>query len=157
IIGMSDDEKLQLKMFPAVKDIQPAPLQEWDKGIYLFPYEADNGWTVDDYGPIWIPKKGATITLNPENLRRYERCIVTYEGNKFEQKDGQYFINGKPTTTYTFKMDYYWMMGDNRHNSLDSRYWGFVPEDHIVGKASLIWFSYGTNGIRWSRIFQRIR
>ena len=157
IIGMSDDEKLQLKMFPSVKDIQPGPLQDYDKGIYLFPYEADNGWTVDDYGPMWIPKKGATISLNPENLRRYQRCIVTYEGNKFEQKDGQYLFNGKPSTTYTFKMDYYWMMGDNRHNSLDSRYWGFVPEDHIVGRASLIWFSYGSNGIRWSRIFQKIK
>ena len=157
VIGMSDDEKLQLKMFPGVKDIQPAPLEDNEKGIYLFPYEADDGWTVDDYGPMWIPKKGATITLNPENLRRYQRCIITYEGNKFEQKGGQYFINGKPATTYTFKMDYYWMMGDNRHNSLDSRYWGFVPEDHIVGKASLIWFSNGTNGIRWSRIFKDIK
>ena len=138
IIGMSDDEKLQLKMFSSVKDIQPAPLQYYDKGIYLFPYEADNGWTSDDYGPMWIPKKGATISLNPENIRRYKRCIVTYEGNKFEENNGQYLINGKPATTYTFKMDYYWMMGDNRHNSLDSRYWGIIPEDHIVSSASLL-------------------
>jgi len=157
IITMDDDEKLQLKMFPAVKDIQPAPLDVSEKGIYLFPYEANNGWTANDYGPMWIPKKGATIPLNPENMMRYQRCIITYEGNKLEQKEGQYFINDKPATTYTFKMDYYWMMGDNRDNSLDSRYWGFVPEDHIVGKASLIWFSYGTNGIRWSRIFKKIR
>ena len=157
IISMSDDDKLQIKMFPSVKNIEPAPLQYYDKGIYLFPYEADNGWTSDDYGPMWIPKKGATISLNPENIRRYMRCIVTYEGNKFEENNGQYFINGKPASCYTFKMDYYWMMGDNRHNSLDSRYWGFVPEDHIVGKASLIWFSYGINGIRWSRIFQDIK
>ncbi len=155
IIGMDDAEKLQLKMLPGIKDIQPQPLADWDKGTYLFPYE-NNGWTVDNYGPIWIPKKGATIQLNPENVKRYQRCIDTYEGNKFEEKDGQYFINGKPATSYTFKMNYYWMMGDNRHNSLDSRYWGFVPEDHIVGKASLIWFSYGNNGIRWSRIFKTI-
>lgn len=157
IIGMDDDEKVQLKMFPNVKNIEPQPLSPQDKSPYVFPYEAGNGWTVDDYGPVWIPKKGATITLNPENLQRYHRCIDTYEGNKLETRNGQYFINGKPSTTYTFKMDYYWMMGDNRHNSLDSRYWGFVPEDHVVGKASLIWFSYGDDGIRWSRIFSRIR
>jgi signal peptidase I len=157
IIGLSDDDKLQLKMFPSVKDIQPASLQYYDKGVYLFPYEADNGWTSDDYGPMWIPKKSVTISLTPENIRRYKRCIVTYEGNKFEDNNGRYLINGKPATTYTFKMDYYWMMGDNRHNSLDSRYWGFVPEDHIVGRASLIWFSYGIDGIRWSRIFKGIK
>ena len=157
IIGMSDAEKLQLKMFPAVKDIQPVPLNNDEKGIYLFPYEAGDGWTADDYGPMWIPKKGVAIPLNPENMRRYQRCIVTYEGNKFEEKNGQYFINDKPATSYTFKMDYYWMMGDNRGNSLDSRYWGFVPEDHVVGKASFIWFSHGINGIRWSRIFQKIK
>lgn len=156
-IGMSDGEKAELKMFPSVKDIAPATLAYYDKSPYLFPYEADNGWTVDDYGPIWIPKKGVPIQLNPENIRRYKRCIETYEGNKFEEKNGRYFINDKPATSYTFKMNYYWMMGDNRHNSLDSRYWGFVPEDHIVGKASLIWFSYGSKGIRWNRIFKKIK
>ncbi|HEU5051686.1 MAG TPA: signal peptidase I [Hanamia sp.] len=156
IIGMSDAEKLQLKMLPQVKNIQPQPLLDYDKGDFLFPYD-QNTWTVDDYGPIWIPKKGATIQLTPENVQIYHRCIDTYEGNKFEVKDGKYYINGQPATTYTFKMDYYWMMGDNRHNSLDSRYWGFVPEDHVVGKASLIWFSYGQRGIRWNRIFRVIR
>ncbi len=156
IITMDDAEKLQLKMLPGVKDIQLQPLDDGEKGAFLFPNE-NNDWTVDDYGPIWIPKKEATIQLNPENVKRYRRCIVTYEGNKFEEKDGKYFINGQLATTYTFKMNYYWMMGDNRHSSLDSRYWGFVPEDHIVGKASLIWFSYGNNGIRWSRIFTTIK
>jgi signal peptidase I len=156
IIGMSDPEKATLKMIPSVKDIQPEAMKDYDKAPFVFPYE-NNNWSVDDYGPIWIPKKGATISLNPENIRRYHRCIDTYERNKFEEKNGQYFINGKPETTYTFKMNYYWMMGDNRHNSLDSRYWGFVPEDHIVGKASLIWFSYGDKGIRWNRIFQSIK
>jgi signal peptidase I len=156
IIGMSDDEKLQLKLLPLVKNIQLQPLVASEKGVFLFPNESNN-WTVDDYGPMWIPKKGATIELNPENVRRYHRCIDTYEGNKFEEKNGQYFINGKSATSYTFKMDYYWMMGDNRHNSLDSRYWGFVPEDHIVGKASFIWFSHGDDGIRWKRIFQKIK
>ncbi len=155
-IGLSDAEVLQLKMLPNVKSIQPSPLSDYDKSPFLFPFVANNGWTVDDYGPVWIPKKGASITLNADNITRYKRCIVTYEGNKFEEKNGQYFINDQPATTYTFKLNYYWMMGDNRHNSLDSRFWGFVPEDHIVGKASLIWFSYD-NGPRWNRIFQKIK
>ena len=155
-ISMSDEEKVQLKMMPGVKDIQPAPLNEYDKSPILFPFVASYNWSVDDYGPIWIPKKGATIQLTPDNVVRYKRCIATYEENKFEERNGQYFINDKPATTYTFKMNYYWMMGDNRHNSLDSRFWGFVPEDHVVGKASLIWFSYD-KGPRWSRLFQKIQ
>jgi len=123
----------------------------------LFPYyEANTSWTVDNYGPIMVPKKGSTIQLNPDNLVRYQRCIETYEGNKFEVRGSQYFINDQPATTYTFKMDYFWMMGDNRHSSLDSRYWGFVPEDHVVGKASLIWFSW-EGGPRWKRLFNSIK
>ncbi len=106
--------------------------------------------------PFGFLKKELAIQLTPDNITRYKRCIVTYEGNKLEEKNGQYFINDQPATSYTFKMNYYWMMGDNRHNSLDSRFWGFVPEDHVVGKASLIWFSYD-NGPRWSRIFQKIK
>jgi signal peptidase I len=125
----------------------------------LFPYYNDStgrNWSADNYGPLWIPKKNASIPLTTDNLIRYRRCIEVYEGNKFEAKAGKYFINGKETTSYTFKMDYYWLMGDNRHNSLDSRYWGFVPEDHVVGKASLIWFSY-ENGPRWKRLFRWIK
>lgn len=125
----------------------------------LFPYFTDStgkDWTADNYGPLWIPKKGASIPLTPDNLMRYQRCIEVYEGNKFENRGGKYFINDKEATSYTFKMDYYWLMGDNRHNSLDSRYWGFVPEDHVVGKASLIWFSY-ENGPRWNRLFRWIK
>ena len=123
----------------------------------LFPYyEANNTWTVDNYGPVTIPKKGTSIPLTPDNLVRYQRCIETYEGNKFENKGGQIYINDKPETSYTFKMNYFWMMGDNRHNSLDSRYWGFVPEDHVVGKASLIWFSW-EGGPRWKRLFNAIK
>ena len=125
----------------------------------LFPYYSDSAgktWSGDNYGPLWIPKKNANIKLTPDNLIRYQRCIEVYEGNKFENRNGKYFINGKETDNYTFKMDYFWMMGDNRHNSLDSRYWGFVPEDHEVGKASLIWFSW-ENGPRWKRMFRWIK
>ncbi len=123
----------------------------------LFPYyNADSKWSVDNYGPIMIPGKGTTIELTADNLVRYQRCIEVYEGNQFENRNGIYFINGKPANTYTFKMNYFWMMGDNRHNSLDSRYWGFVPEDHIVGKASMIWFSW-EGGPRWKRLFNLIR
>lgn len=113
-------------------------------------------WTIDNFGPLWVPKKGATIKLTRENIALYERAIHVYENNEFEQKDGKVYINGVATDQYTFKMDYYWMMGDNRHKSQDSRFWGFVPEDHIVGKASLIFFSW-ENGPRWNRLFRWIK
>ena len=123
----------------------------------LFPYyDTSHHWSADNYGPMMVPKKGASIALNADNLIRYQRCIEVYEGNKFENKNEQYFINGTPATSYKFKMNYFFMMGDNRHNSLDSRYWGFVPEDHVVGKASLIWFSW-EGGPRWKRIFNSIK
>jgi signal peptidase I len=126
----------------------------------LFPYykntDSLNIWSPDNYGKLWIPKKGVTIQLTTDNIIRYQRCIEAYENNKFEQKEGKVFINGKQATSYTFKMDYFWLMGDNRHNSLDSRFWGFVPEDHVVGKASLIWFSW-EGGPRWKRLFRWIK
>jgi signal peptidase I len=121
-----------------------------------FPYDASVAkWTTDEFGPLWIPKKGASINLTRENLVLYERCIRVYEGNTLEVQGNQVLINGQPATSYTFKMDYYWMMGDNRHKSQDSRYWGVVPEDHIVGRASLIWFSW-EGGPRWKRMFRMI-
>ncbi len=155
-VNMTDGEMATLKLLPSVKSIEPVIHSSQQESIYLFPYVAAYNWSEDNYGPMWIPKKGATIQLTADNVIRYKRSISVYEGNKFEEKNGQYFINDQPVTSYTFKMNYYWMMGDNRHNSLDSRFWGFVPEDHVVGKASLIWFSYDS-GPRWNRIFQKIR
>ncbi len=122
-----------------------------------FPYDtAHYKWSEDNFGPLWIPRKGETLRLTAENIAAYRRVIEVYEGNRFEDRNGQYFINGAPVDSYTFRMNYYWMMGDNRHNSQDSRFWGFVPEDHIVGRASLIWFSW-KNGPRWRRLFNVIR
>jgi len=127
-----------------------------DNGRDVYPYAASYTWSRDNYGPIWIPAKGATLTLTPQNYPMYERSIRVYEGNKLEMKDGKFYINDQPTNQYTFKMNYYWMMGDNRHGSQDSRYWGFVPEDHVVGEAWLIWMSWN-KGVRWSRLFQKIK
>jgi signal peptidase I len=118
-------------------------------------------WNEDNFGPLTIPKKGLTIDLNLQNIILYKRCIETYEGNEFKVVGNDVFINGQKTTKYTFNMDYYWAMGDNRPYSLDSRFWGFVPEDHLVGKASFVWFSTHENGIssgiRWNRLFRGIK
>ncbi|MEO7211226.1 signal peptidase I [Mucilaginibacter sp.] len=127
----------------------------------LNPENKDFDWNVDNFGPIIIPKKGWTVNLDSLTLPVYGRAIEVYEGNKLEIVNGEVLINGQKTTSYTFKMNYYWMMGDNRHNSADSRYWGFVPEDHIVGKALFIWMSWDENAsflskIRWNRLFRGI-
>jgi signal peptidase I len=122
-----------------------------------FPYDtARFKWSEDNFGPIWVPKKGAVVELNDANISLYQRVIQVYENNTWENRNGSIYINGVKTNSYTFKMNYFWMMGDNRHNSQDSRFWGFVPEDHIVGKASLIWFSW-QNGPRWKRLFNKIK
>ena len=140
-----------------VLDIQPFihPADSID-GAALFPHVDSLYWSVDNYGPVHIPAKGETLQLTVETLPFYRRVIEAYEGNSVEVKDGHIFINVQETTEYTVKMNYYWMMGDNRHNSIDSRYWGFVPEDHIVGKAKFIYFSRDKDHgrIRWNRIFR---
>jgi signal peptidase I len=133
--------------------------QEQPGGI--FPHDPNRPWNIDNFGPIKVPAKGWTVQLDSVTMPLYYRAIRTYEGNKVEQKGKDWYINDKIATSYTFKMDYYWMMGDNRHASADSRYWGFVPEDHIVGKALFIWMSFDSkeswfSKIRWSRIFKGI-
>ena len=143
------------------QNIDVYPPEYPDSPIMLFPFSENYKWTRDNYGPIWIPKAGATTEINANNYHLYQRIITAYEGNTFEVKDGKIYINGQQSNTYTFKQDYYFMMGDNRHNSLDSRYWGFVPEDHIVGTPAIIWFSTDKNksfpsNIRWNRLFNFI-
>lgn len=134
-------------------------LQNYNKEyLPIFPNDIKYGWTEDNFGPLLIPKKGATVDITINNLPVYRRIIQAYEKNSLQVKDSVIYINGKATNQYTFKQDYYWLMGDNRHNSADSRFWGFVPHDHVVGKAVLIWFSSGPSvGIRWNRIFKRIK
>ncbi len=157
-INVTPAELEILRKLPAVDTTSiQREIADSSESIMMFPYyDNERKWSRDNYGPVWIPQKGASITLTPENLPMYKRAIETYEHNTFEERNGKYFINGAETNSYTFKYDYYWMMGDNRHQSQDSRFWGFVPETHIVGKASMIWFS-AENGVRWNRLFRSIR
>jgi signal peptidase I len=153
---MNEDTYNKMKEITGVTKIKIEPSERND----VFPLGGHKNWTRDNYGPLWVPKRGNRLILNSYNLPIYERIIRVYEHNKLEIKNGIFYINDKATKTYTFKMDYYWMMGDNRHNSADSRYWGFVPEDHIVGRPVVIWLSldkdkgWFSGKIRWKRFFK---
>lgn len=150
----------QAEVLEKFQNVQIQLYERNEPGIDIFPNDPNNftDWTVDNFGPIWIPKAGETVTITANNISMYRRIIDVYEDNDLEIKNGRIYINGEQTTTYTFKQDYYWAMGDNRHNSEDSRMWGYVPHDHIVGKPLFIWMSAKNgslgNGIRWNRIFK---
>jgi signal peptidase I len=162
VFPLTEENVAKMKEFSnitAVEKMVEEP-ENWERAI--FPSDERFPWNVDNFGPVIIPKKGETVVLTVDNLPLYTRIIDVYENNDLEVKDTQIIINGKPATSYTFKMDYYWMMGDNRHNSADSRYWGFVPEDHVVGKAKFIWLSLDKDKsfpskIRLRRMFSTIR
>jgi signal peptidase I len=128
----------------------------------IFPYNPLLKWNMDNFGPLWIPVKNTTVRLDTSNLCFYERIIDVYEANDLRVDGSTIYINNVPASSYTFKMDYYWMMGDNRHNSADSRWWGFVPEDHIIGKPKFIWLSInkeaeGLKKLRFGRMFMKVR
>lgn len=163
VITLTQASAAKLKELPNVLSVEKIiqPKGFWQP--YIFPFDSTYNWNVDNFGPLYIPKAGVTVQLTLANLPLYSRIINAYELNSLDVKDGKIFINGKEATSYTFKMDYYWMMGDNRHNSADSRFWGFVPIDHIVGKAVFVWLSLDNNKslfdgkIRWSKLFRVIR
>lgn len=156
-LTLTDSEAALLANNQIVKSIKKY-LSPKGKSEDVFPQVSNLGWNIDNFGPIYIPKKGTTIKLNEQNLPFYKRIIQEYEKNNLKIENNNIIINGKATTTYTFKQDYYWMMGDNRQNSLDARFWGYVPFDHVIGKPVFIWFSWnkdgiGINKVRWNRVF----
>ena len=154
-VATTEDGANRLRNMPIVKSVDR--YNNTEPSLDAFPHDERYAWTQDNFGPLWVPQRGATIELTLDNLPLYERIIDQYEGHDLLVEGDKILIDGKESTTYTFAMDYYFMMGDNRHNSADSRFWGFVPEDHIVGKASFIAFSKGDDGVRWGRIFDKIR
>ena len=156
VYNIPNDKVEVVRKLPTITYFEPSVTPVGYTADDAFPNDPENfKWNRDNYGPFVLPKKGASVSITPQNIALYRRIIDVYEENDLEEKGGKLYINGKEANSYTFKMDYYWMMGDNRHNSLDSRYFGFVPEDHIVGKAWFVWLSHG-NGIRWNRLFRSV-
>ncbi len=162
LLPLTNEMVKNLEQFPTIVEVKKiiAPKGEYDPSI--FPHNPKIPWNNDNFGPLVIPKKGMTIKLDSTNIILYRRVIDVYEHNNYTEKDGKVYIDGKPVNEYTFKQDYYWMMGDNRHNSADSRAWGFVPEDHIVGKPVLIFYSLNPEksfpaNFRWDRLFKLVR
>ena len=167
IQALTEEAFQRLKNHPNVASIQRevSPAEEREGGI--FPNNNKMAWNRDNFGPVFIPKEGATVEMNLTTFSQYRQIIETYEGlemdgdNELSVNGTQVLLNGEPIETYTFKQDYYWMMGDNRHNSEDSRYWGYVPENHVVGKPVFIWLSLDPNAsgfdkIRWDRMFTTV-
>ncbi|MFH1121478.1 MAG: signal peptidase I [Bacteroidota bacterium] len=163
VLTLTGETAEKVKGFVNVREVKRIiqPKGFWQP--YIFPFDSTYPWNVDNFGPLVIPKKGATVELNEKNIVLYARIIKAYELNELEIDGNTILINGKPATSYTFRLDYYWMMGDNRHNSADSRFWGFVPNDHIVGKAVFVWLSLDGNKslfggkIRMNKLFRTIK
>jgi len=163
ILAMTREASEKIKEFSNVLSVEPLIMPAGIADPNLFPFDTAYHWNVDNYGPVVVPKKGVTVALNTGNICFFRRIIGVFEGNDLEERDGKIFINGKESIQYTFKMDYYWAMGDNRHNSADSRYWGFVPEDHMVGQAVFVWLSLDSKKslldgkIRWNKLLRIVK
>ena len=158
---LTGEQVESVKKFPTVKSVTRINPKQSNDYFTYFPHSSKYNWSLDNFGPLYIPKKGATVKINVDNICLYERLIDMYEHNDLEIKDSVIYINGKPAGEYTFKYDYYFMMGDNRHSSYDARYWGFVPETHVIGKPRFIWLSLDKNksfpaNIRFSRMFKGV-
>ncbi len=155
--AISDEALAKFKNHPNVASITPNKRIKGERDSSIFPHDPAYNWNIDFFGPLYIPEAGKTIDINLDVLPLYKRVITEYEGNSLKTEGNQIFINGEIANTYTFKQDYYWMMGDNRHNSIDARAWGFVPFDHVVGKPVFIWMSWdGIKNPRWERFFTTV-
>jgi signal peptidase I len=166
VMALTASEAAILEDGNLAKSIERIDVSSRRGSLEMFPNvssEEFDQWDPDNLGPIMLPHAGMTVDLTPRNLALYRRAIRTYEGHQLEEKSGVVYIDGNEAKTYTFELDYYWMMGDNRHRSADSRMWGFVPQTHVVGRASFVWFSkqneaqHGESKIRWNRMFRSVQ